>query len=176
MVISKGETTLDIIAIVLSALALLLSVAQWAFKLYQRRVRLDFSVVDYNTLGKNALFFVSVANKTDNPCSITSIQIFNKEWITCELLPVYSRKIHDVMFHSAHFPVNLSPRGGQSFYILFANVQDVALEPERTVAFQIQTNHRTLYKSEILQAKRHYCNCKTWFAERDDNSQTDRNN
>lgn len=158
---------LDIIAIVVSVFAFLLSALQWAFSIYQRRVRLDFKVVDYDAGDNYCVFFVSVMNKTDNACSITSIQMLKDEWITCELLPVYSNRIKGHVFHSAHFPVNLSPRGGQSFHIYFSGIQDASLEQGHTVDFQIHTNHRTIQRNEILRAKRHYCTHRIWFARSD---------
>lgn len=157
---------MNIVLDIISVLAFLMSSIIWIINIYQRCVNIEFKVLDFDKRENGVLFFVSVINKADNSCSISSIQIMHKgNWITCELLPMSVHSFKGQKYYSAQMPVNLPPRGGQSFYIFFQGMSDAPLNPGYMADYQIHTNRNPILKTETLPEQGHYCTNPQWFAE-----------
>lgn len=150
-------------SLIISILALLFSLFTWVHHWYERRFRIEFKIIDYETKSDKDLFFVRVDNLSDRPCSITSIHLkCDENWISCELEPIRAKSQRGYDCLSASFPIYLSSRGGQSFYIWFLTDRECPLRAGRTVTFKIYSPMKFWLKSTTLQSQSHYCRASNW--------------
>lgn len=146
--------------LIISGIALLISLCNFLLYILARIPRIDFKVLDYRTDSKSCKVYVTITNLSAAPLGIYNIQI-SADGITqpCFLLPKPVRKDNELMFYTAQFPINLPPHQAGSYFLEYRNFPEnkpIALVENKTVHFQVFSNRLKKEISVILGKPDHY--------------------
>lgn len=144
------------ITLLIAVISLLLSVWQWISEAFRKRTNVKIDIIDYTLIGVKdgvvAQFYVQITNKSLAPIAITSVSFEN---VVCELEPHRIRGGNSPA-NTPLFPLNISPRSAQSFYLEFVGVPNISLKQGKTVDFEIHSTWKSERKSVLLGNISHY--------------------
>lgn len=126
----------------------------WIVNALIRSIHLQFDVLDYRTDYKTCSLYVRFVNKSHLPIVIYAISIIDNGYEHfCYLQPTLIRTNDTLEFHSAQFPVNLSPLEGRQEYLHYRNFPEnkpIELIEGKNLAFRICTNRKTIKRHVTL--------------------------
>ena len=144
-------TAIDIIPIIISAVALLISITTALCQLISQTKRLHFRVIEYSESKKWLIFYLQIENKSRLPISITRI---TWQGFDCCVFPTEVVKLNtkinqenlgiisenNIVYKTMPLPINLSTLAGVSGYVAFWSPQGTFPKLSRHVTFQVCTN------------------------------------
>lgn len=139
------------VTLVISILALALSLAMWIYTLITHRKKVDIKILMYRHHEKCPLFYVLFENKSRLPISFTRIALVTPNGKYLDCMPVservftrVSRKKGEVIdrrhFYSLPLPISLDSLGGLGGFVYFESDQLLFPTPPKSVTFLIHTN------------------------------------
>ena len=140
-------------------LALILSISIIIANYIKSRTTFDFTIVDYADFGGTTRFLLLIKNKSSTPLTISKITF---DEIVCELEPKKIRGVPDTWngVTTPRFPVRISPRDAELFYVEFLTSRSTRLECGMHLNFQIHTIDLQVSKTVLLGNRSHYLNKK----------------
>ena len=146
--------------LVISGIALLISLCNFLMYVLSRVPRIGFKVLDHRTDSKSCKVYVTITNLSATPLSIYNIQL-SADGITqpCFLLPKLVRKDNELMFYTAQFPINLPPHQAGNYFLEYRNFpknKPIVLAESKTVDFQVFSNRLEKVITVTLGKPDHY--------------------
>lgn len=147
---------------IISALALVISLYNFFASIIKNRAKIEFSIVDYETYGKTARFFVLIENLSQLPVTISKVTLIidGERQADCNLkkktIETFQFMGRSETIDSADFPIHLTVLNSQYAYVDFDKCPDMKLSPGKVLSFQIHSNRLVAKKKITLEQKRNY--------------------
>ena len=144
----------DIIAPIVSSIALVLSFYNFLYALFCKRCKVKIIVHNHYFSDKTHQFFVTIQNCSQLPISISSLQI--NRLYSCVLEPTLVKEnirrsgkeiISRVETKTIPFPINLNSLESRSGYLEFRNIENFDIN---NFSLSIFTNRRNIKNVKII--------------------------
>ena len=155
-------TKTENLALVVSAVSLLISVAVPLFAAWNRREKYRLSVIDYHKPRPHVVqLLLCIENLSESPLVITDIKI---NGVSCA---IDRRKLRESVSwrpaaYTAEFPLALAAHGATYCYLEFssASLKDIVLAPDKALSLQIRSTLRQEQKTVLLGSISDYLHSK----------------
>lgn len=147
------------IELIISVLALLLSLALAVHQLYFERKQLKVRIAKYFRNCENVHFLMVFENRSRLPISVTKITLCVGDGIDCEYLPKWIGSERETLFggksearidfYTLQVPISLHGLGAQSGYILFDGPLPDLPVGAKSVTFRVHTSRGRARKIEL---------------------------
>lgn len=152
--------TKENITFVLALIGSLGTIATWLFSYISNKRNISIRPIAYNSKDNKILFYLSFENRSRLPISITALSILlDGAYYPCRYQPqrvishqhtVGGKVVSSQDYYNLNFPVQLSPLGSNSGYVLFVIPREVLMPDSKTATFQVSSNRGNSFEMKLL--------------------------
>ncbi len=149
------------IAILLSVIATLVTVLNFAISIYRSRVKLSLRVIDYSKFefGNGFSVYMSFTNLSHLPVAITNIRVkAGSQYIDCSHIPEIAMELKKRSGEKVEYteriwtktlPINLQPLGGSSGFLVFSMPEYISPPGPKDLIFQVSPNRGKAFEISL---------------------------
>lgn len=151
--------TRENITFILALVGSIGTVSGWVYSFATSRKNISINVIAYSALQDKVLFYLSLANKSRLPISITALSVqIDGVYYPCKHIPqkvastqrtVNGKIVSSYDYFSLQIPIELGSLGSTSGYILFVLPKGVCMPDSKTLNLQISSNRGKAIETKL---------------------------